>query len=735
MTDSKYTMPKDDARTQTQADCKPLLEAATRDLYQKNAFRALGLAVDATVREISKHGARIKQMEESGIRFTPKPGAFPLSSPPSHDEIRTTLQRLQDPEKRLVDEFFWFWPELFSQSQLDPAILALQAGDSATAVKIWTLKESDPTSGVVALHNLAVMWHMTALECENQAAGVRSGESWRSRLDGYWAEAFGHWEHLVRGEILWQKLEERVRQLNDPRLTNGFVYRFRKALPMAIGKINGELALDYIEAGEEGAASTHARFMRETNHGLLDVEQTEQLVMAPASRRLKEQIAIGLRATAQPANGGDAALELAAQAARAVALFDLICGGNSRFRNDLFDEVADACNKIQLAYDRATGDEQKCIKSLQAVLPFTTFSSLRAGIQRNIVILTKRLATKKSRTNPSLGRPATQADKEDREQKAAGMVAKIFGEKSLNAVIDSLKSIQSSKDSPAQKLATVHRFWLAKLERALAEFPAETDAIWNLCEAVGGLLRTISLQAAKTRRDMPTAISANQLAFKFAKSPALWNRLKIDRQSFQATPGILSRLRRLTRFHAVCALALAGAILSLGFVIHLTHIDEGKDNFVTANVISPLDHWSIERPSGPFALLSASPTVSAPTHESSSLGQTDELQTPPAAQLPAATTGSIVQPVIAYRIPDAYTNELAQDRYAIKEQKKKLAELLHEELNLRARQNNRQPVDSDPVNTAISVSLKQLEVQRATKTLNEMIANYNSKLEQYGNAK
>jgi hypothetical protein len=103
--------------------------------------------------------------------------------------------------------------------------------------------------------------------------------------------------------------------------------------------------------------------------------------------------------------------------------------------------------------------------------------------------------------------------------------------------------------------------------------------------------------------------------------------------------------------------------------------------------------------------------------------------------LPAATTGSIVQPVIAYRIPDAYTNELAQDRYAIKEQKKKLAELLHEELNLRARQNNRQPVDSDPVNTAISVSLKQLEVQRATKTLNEMIANYNSKLEQYGNAK
>jgi hypothetical protein len=35
----------------------------------------------------------------------------------------------------------------------------------------------------------------------------------------------------------------------------------------------------------------------------------------------------------------------------------------------------------------------------------------------------------------------------------------------------------------------------------------------------------------------------------------------------------------------------------------------------------------------------------------------------------------------------------------------------------------------------MSVMLKQLQVQRATKKLNEMIANYNSKLEQYGKAK
>ena len=87
-------------------ECKPLLEAATKDLFRKNAFRVLGLAVDATNREVSKHGVKMKQMEELGLGKASQAGAFPMSPPPSHDEIRATIQKLQDAEKRLVDELF-----------------------------------------------------------------------------------------------------------------------------------------------------------------------------------------------------------------------------------------------------------------------------------------------------------------------------------------------------------------------------------------------------------------------------------------------------------------------------------------------------------------------------------------------------------------------------------------------------------------------------------------------------
>ena len=117
-----------DPRLKSRAECQPLLEAATKNLYRKNAFRVLGLDADAGAREISKHGAKVKQMAELGMANAVHARAFPMSPPPSRDEIRDMLQRLQDPEKRMVDEFFWFWPEQFGKSPEDPAIQRSRCG-------------------------------------------------------------------------------------------------------------------------------------------------------------------------------------------------------------------------------------------------------------------------------------------------------------------------------------------------------------------------------------------------------------------------------------------------------------------------------------------------------------------------------------------------------------------------------------------------------------------------------
>ena len=47
-------------------ECRPLLEAATKDLFRKNAFRITGLPVDATTRQVRRHGEELKLLTELG---------------------------------------------------------------------------------------------------------------------------------------------------------------------------------------------------------------------------------------------------------------------------------------------------------------------------------------------------------------------------------------------------------------------------------------------------------------------------------------------------------------------------------------------------------------------------------------------------------------------------------------------------------------------------------------------
>ena len=152
------------------SECQSLLDAATRDLFQKNAFRITGLPVDATTREVAKHAEKIKILAEVGKDAHAQTAAFPIKPSPSLDEIREALHKLKAPEQRLIDEFFWFWPEAFGKSQSDPAIQALAKGDSKTAMEIWTARENIETFGIIAKHNLALANHVWALDLDMRDA-------------------------------------------------------------------------------------------------------------------------------------------------------------------------------------------------------------------------------------------------------------------------------------------------------------------------------------------------------------------------------------------------------------------------------------------------------------------------------------------------------------------------------------------------------------------------------------
>ncbi len=90
---------------------EPLLKAATPDLYKDNSFRIIGLPTDASPVSIKRKLDKAEMLIKlSGVSDWRLDGVLTLSEPINADKLFEAKRRLKDPESRLVDECFWFWP-------------------------------------------------------------------------------------------------------------------------------------------------------------------------------------------------------------------------------------------------------------------------------------------------------------------------------------------------------------------------------------------------------------------------------------------------------------------------------------------------------------------------------------------------------------------------------------------------------------------------------------------------
>lgn len=474
--------------------CKVLLAAATPEMFRANAFRITGLPVDATTREITKRADKLKMMEELGQGKSVHTGAFAFKIPPTVDQIREAIQRLKDPEQRIIDEFFWFWPKQFGQSASDPAIKAIEGGDADTALQTWTALETSPSDGLVAMHNVAVLWHLRALEWENRyAKAAELTEENRRESEKLWRGAFKRWELLAVDDLFWESVTARIQQLDDPRLTSGFTRKMRVTLPYALDKINGELAVRYAEGGRMDMAQVHVQFMRETNQGLDDIDKAAELVLAPATTRLKQQIHNAKeRAATNPADAVNAARELLDHARRTLPLFELFFGKESDARNELSDEVAGLCNQLQVDYHKAAGDDKICIDLLRVALQFATSIDLRRQIEKNIDTLTGNLTFKQ-----------------------------------LEPVYAALKAIHESTAHPKIRLNRFRSYAVPAISNCSIGIVGSKEHT-DLCDGAANILRGISLTAWNDHQDMTTAVATNELALTYVRSTELRQQLVTD---------------------------------------------------------------------------------------------------------------------------------------------------------------------------------------------------------------
>jgi hypothetical protein len=480
------------------SNCQPLIEACTLDLYQKNIFRITGLPVDATSKEVARQVQKLQMLEEMSGGGTPSTkAAFPLAPPPTIEQTREALARMKEPEHRLVDEFFWYWPEKFGDSKSDPAMQALLAGDGQKALDIWVEREQEDS--IAAVHNLAIMFHMFAVDWTNHHVEfVVDGER-NEKIKSYWRDSFERWEILADSDKLWDIVKDRVRSLEDDALTTGFVRRMRRFLPQALDRVNAEAALKLAEQGQMDWAKFHVGLMKKSNQGLDDIDSTAELVLEPTRKRLDQRLqSAQTKSKDNPALGPHLASDLMNAAAPLMGIYDLFHGKDAHQRNDLFDGVAQTVANLLVAYQKNSGDNQTFVKLLKQALHFASGTQIRERLMKNIAI--------------------------GESNVAAAQLEPFF--KALNAIEESLLS-------PSQKLQQIQRTIMTQLPSWASSLGSGSETYKNLVNTVAIALRQISIAAHNDSNDSVTATAAINLAFKLATDPDVKKRIADDQSSLE----------------------------------------------------------------------------------------------------------------------------------------------------------------------------------------------------------
>lgn len=489
--------PATDGRKQD--DCQPLLAASHLNLYRENTFRITGLPVDATEREMRRQASALKHLEEFGAAEDAVTHAYALRPSPTADQIRAAMQRLKDPELRLIDEFFWFWPKEFGKGSEDPALQALQRGDASAAYEMWKSDLGESDHGAVAAHNLAVAHHLQALDMTLSDLETRVDESQERLIRGHWKDAFIYWERIAVDDRIWSALKRRINGLGEARLTTGFARRMENTLPVALDKINAEAAVRLSEAGRMDAARWHVDFMRDTHAGFDDVDKTAALVLAPARKRVEQLVKLARETTtANPRQGLDVSANVVRQCEPLHKLFGLFFEDESHHRAELFDEVASAINTCLVAYNKRTNDFKSSNPVMRQALGFATSIHLRELLQKNLSI-------GEGNVNSSV----------------------------LEPVYRELKQIQDSKSKAALRFAKIKTVILPALADLSEKEGANSAVLHELCESCSIVVRGIAVDAHNNDEDQETAWKAIQIAEKLARSPDQQHRVQEDRKAIE----------------------------------------------------------------------------------------------------------------------------------------------------------------------------------------------------------
>ena len=373
-----------------------LKRMCNKKVYMDNVFHILGVGINVTPRKLRRRHEDLDTAHELGgaswdCEFKHLLGNCEV---PTYQEVDEAFSRIENPEERIVSEFFWFWPVDDNDSSLD----ALLLGRKAQAIKVWESGEyAYGKTRLISIHNLAILYHLYAIDAELQAlsAGGSIPADFHAKMCGYWDKSFAYWEQLADNDDFWDLFSHRVNEFNDPRLTGSFVRRFRAEFPVAFDNINAYLAADYAKLEAYTDAKRHVEYMLKTMSGLDDVQSTLNVLFEPMEGKVKRLVDnFDAKIKQSPKQGLEFAKALLddTDEIRRIAV-GLLSEGH-KIRTGLLSEIAGACNRYQVAYGNETKDWKSCLEALMQLRSFACTPELKKTVESNIAIVKDNLEFK-----------------------------------------------------------------------------------------------------------------------------------------------------------------------------------------------------------------------------------------------------------------------------------------------------------------------------------------------------
>lgn len=355
------------------------------DLYADNGFRITGQPIDASTQDLANTSRQLGLTAKLGIKTDRPAGPMPLSVAPSLHDIQEALAKLKDPHKRLVDDFFWFWP---LPPQLnwtaDPAIQALIAGEIRKALDFWGKAIADPSLRPTAIHNIAVMYHLVALERTKNPRYCEATLPVEQFSVSLWTQALLYWNQFFSTCSPVESVGKRIARIDDIRLSSNMAEEFSRSAELTIGMASATIAYESAEKEDWQRASFHIGILKKHFREPL-LGEAIRLTVVPVRERLNE-ICLGAEADSkkEPAKGVAVVQKLLSDTKNDLLVLISFLDPGESLRDGAGDQIALCAMNALFAFSRVAKDWAACKRLFASAMLVAGTTTVKEKAKSNL---------------------------------------------------------------------------------------------------------------------------------------------------------------------------------------------------------------------------------------------------------------------------------------------------------------------------------------------------------------